>query len=215
MSHHDSISRLSDLSLAAFTDALAGDSAAPGGGAATALAGALAAALTAMVTRLTLGRPRYTAVEAEMHRLCQQADALRARLLDLADADSRAYTAVMAAYRLPKGSGEEEATRARAIQASLHDATTVPLTTAEACAEALALAAQAAAQGNRNARVDAAVAALLAHAGLAGAARNVRVNLCELGDAAYREEAVTRVEAALAAGEIALTAAPHAADERA
>lgn len=204
-----------DLSLAAFAEALASNSAAPGGGAATALAGALAAALAAMVARLTLDRPRYAGVAAEMARVCEQADALRTQLLGLVDADSQAYAALMAAYALPKGTAAQDAGRASAIQAALRAATAVPLATAEACMTALTLAAHAAEQGNRNAAGDAAVAALLAHAGLIGAARNVRLNLRGIVDAAYREETAARAADLAAAGDNALAAALRAADARA
>ncbi len=214
MSDHGESSQLADRSLAAFMEALAGNTATPGGGAATALAGALSAALAAMIARLTMGRPRYVAVEAEMARVCERADVLRSRLLALADADSQAYAAVMAAHRLPKETAAQAAARDAASQAALCEATAVPLATAEACAEALTLATQVAASGNRNAAGDAAVAALLAHAGLVGAARNARLNLRGLTDTRYRAEVDARSAAILVTGDAALTAALQAADER-
>lgn len=206
--------QLTGLSLTAFTDALAAGTAAPGGGAATALAGALGAALVGMVGRLTMDRPRYAEVAAEMARICRQADALRERLLGLMDADSRAYAGLMAAYGLPKGNADAEARRAHARQAALREATAVPLATAAACAEALALAAQAAALGNRNATGDAVAAALLAHAGLTGAAHNVRINLRGIADLTFREQALARIDDLLAAGATALAATLRAAADR-
>ena len=62
-----------EMTLAAFTDALASKQAVPGGGGASALAGALGAALGAMVGELTLGKPKYAAVEAEMASLTARA----------------------------------------------------------------------------------------------------------------------------------------------
>lgn len=211
----DNTQPLADLSVGAFTEALAGASAAPGGGAATALAGALGAALAAMVARLTLGRPRYVGVEGALAGVCAEAEQLRARLLDLLEADSQAYTALLAAYRLPKDTPDQAATRAAAIQTALRAATAVPLATAEACLAALGLAAQAAAHGNRNAAGDAAVAALLAHAGLVGAARNARLNQRGLHDAAYRTEVSAQAAKLLAAGDETLRTALNAADSRA
>ena len=76
----------------------------------------------------------------------------------------------------------------------------------------LALAGQVAAHGNRNAASDAAVAALLAHAGLLGALRNVRINLGSLQDAAFRADAEDRVTLLLEAGESASGRALAAAD---
>ncbi len=74
------------------------------------------------------------------------------------------------------------------------------------------LAGQVAAHGNRNAASDAAVAALLAHAGLRGAARNVRINLDSLKDETFRAHAADRTAALLSAGDVALERALAAAD---
>ncbi|MEJ5200418.1 MAG: cyclodeaminase/cyclohydrolase family protein, partial [Anaerolineae bacterium] len=85
---------------------------------------------------------------------------------------------------------------------------------AEAAAELLDLAGRAAALGNPNASSDAAVAALLAHAGLQGAVRNVRINLRQIGDEAFVQAAEARVAHLLERGERALKAALDAADKR-
>ena len=66
-----------DMTLAAFTQALASKTAVPGGGGASALAGALGAALGSMVGELTLGKPKYAAVEAQMTDLTARAKARR------------------------------------------------------------------------------------------------------------------------------------------
>ncbi len=214
MSEHKNDEQLAALSLAAFLEALAGASAAPGGGAATAVAGALGAALAAMVARLTVGRPRYAGAEAAMTQMCAQADALRGRLLALAGADSDAYTALMASYRLPWDTAEQKSARAAAIQAALRGAIEVPLATAAACAETLALAAQAAEHGNHSAAGDAAVAALLAHAGLLGAAHNVRLNLRGVEDVAYGAEIAARVDELTIASERVLGGVLHQSVQR-
>ncbi|MCX7669213.1 MAG: cyclodeaminase/cyclohydrolase family protein [Anaerolineae bacterium] len=205
---------LSDLTVAGWLDALAAATPAPGGGAAAALAAAMSAALVAMVAGLTVGRPRYAAVEDTMMAVLRRAEALRGELAAAADADTRAYLEVMAAYRLPKEEEPQRAERRAAIQAALRRAAEVPLAVAEAAVELLDLAGRAAALGNPNAASDAAVAALLAHAGLQGAARNVRINLLQIGDDAFVQAAETRITRLLAAGAQALSAALSAADQR-
>ncbi|QLQ08169.1 MAG: cyclodeaminase/cyclohydrolase family protein [Anaerolineae bacterium] len=72
----------SDFSLTEFSDALAADSAAPGGGSTAAIVAALAASLTAMVARLTVGRPKYAAVDRDMQRIIAAADPLRLQAAD-------------------------------------------------------------------------------------------------------------------------------------
>jgi formiminotetrahydrofolate cyclodeaminase len=214
MRDSSSSKRLSDLTVESFVAAAAADTPAPGGGSVAALAGALGAALAMMVAGLTVGRERYAAHDAEMRSLLAQADALREELVALMDADTAAYTAVMAAYRLPKDTETQRAERAAAVQTALRGAADTPLAAAAACADVLRLAVQAATHGNRNAASDAAVSALMAHAGLCGAARNVRINLKSIGDDAFCRAAEARVADLLRAGEQALVEALAAADAR-
>lgn len=132
-----------------------------------------------------------------MQAMITDADALRERLTRLVVEDAAAYDQVRKAYQLPKNTPEAEAVREAAIQASLRGASRTPLDTMAACRDVLQLAERAAAQGNPNARTDACVAALLAHAGLQGAALNVRVNLADIEDGQFIEEATAAVESLL------------------
>jgi len=201
MSTFSPTERLCTLTIDEFLGTLAADTPAPAGGAATALAGAMGAALVTMVARLTRGRARYTAHHAEMVNLQEQAEALQRHLADLADADTQAYSRVMAAYKLPKQSTSQRAQRSVAIQAALREAVEVPLTIMAACADVLDLAVIVAAHGNRNATGDAMAGAFLAHAGLRGAAYNVQTNLRSMHAEAFCETAKQRVTELVAAGE--------------
>jgi formiminotetrahydrofolate cyclodeaminase len=206
--------RLCNLTVGEFLSALASGTPTPGGGSATALAGALGGALVTMVVRLTIGRERYADVQAEIIGLQNQAEALQHNLVELMDADARAYGELMAAYRLPGCTDDEKAHRSAAIQAALRDATEVPLAVAAACADILELAAQVAAHGNANAAADAAVGALLAQAGLHGAVHNVRSNLRCIANEAFRNAAHLRATQLLTIGNAGLAATLTAADER-
>jgi len=206
--------QLGDLTIDEFLAAVAAGTPAPGGGSVAALAGALGAVLAAMVAGLTVGRERYAAHEAELRSLLAEAGALRQELVGLMDADTAAYTAVMAAYKLPKDTVAQRAERTEAIQAALREAAEIPLAAATACAGVLRLTVQAAAHGNRNAASDAAVSALMAYAGLHGAVRNVRINLKSIDDEAFCRAAETRVADLLQAGEQSLAEALAAADAR-
>ncbi len=179
-------------------DELASAEPAPGGGTVAALSGALGAALVAMVCRLTIGKKGYEAVSAEMETILPRADALRRELADSMQADTDAYTRVMAAYGLPKTSDAEKAARARAIQAALQHASDVPLRVADACAQVLDLARVVAAKGNKNAASDGGVGALMAEAGLRGAAFNVMINLSSIKDEAFVQDRRARVARLLA-----------------
>jgi formiminotetrahydrofolate cyclodeaminase len=177
-----------DKQVQVFLEELASSSATPGGGSAAALAGAMGAGLVGMACRLTIGRKRFADVEDELRGVLDEAEALRLRLTDLADADTQAFDQVMAAYRLPKQTRTEKATRQTSIQSALQGATQVPLETARACGAVVNLAAQVIDKINPNALSDAAAAALLAEAGLKSAQLNVAVNLADIDDLIFVEK---------------------------
>lgn len=171
------MSQLTEQKFSAVMEAIAGCSPAPGGGTAAALAGVMAASLVEMVANLTLGRKKYAAVQEEMSALAREARELRGALSELAAEDARAYEEVMDAYKLPKESPAEQATREAAVEKALHRAASVPLRTAEAALAVMEKAEIMALRGNRNALTDAGVATLLGSAAVKGALLNVKVNL--------------------------------------
>ena len=174
--------RFADGSVSEFLNALASPTPTPGGGTAAAFAGAMGASLLAMVAGLTKTR---TGADAERLPLVLAGSALtplRRRLASLADEDSAAFDEVMAAYRLPKASDEQKAARLRAIETGLTHASTVPLDTLRACADALEQAEAVARCGSVSAACDVSVAVGLLEAAAAGADANVRINLDGLRD---------------------------------
>jgi formiminotetrahydrofolate cyclodeaminase len=181
--------KLTDATVSGLLAAFRSSEPTPGGGSASALAAAAGASLVAMVA----GLPKPQATEsADLERLKDvgiRATALASRLESLIDEDSDAYSEVVAAFRLPKGSEAEKAARSAAIQRALTAATEAPLTVMRHCVEALEIAGTAIALGNENAATDAQVGVGLLKAALHGAAANVETNLGSLKDAEY----VTRV----------------------
>jgi formiminotetrahydrofolate cyclodeaminase len=177
-----------DKRVGVFLEELAAAPATPGSGSAAALAGAMGAALVGMVCRLTIGRKRFADVEDELRAVLEQAETLRVRLTELANADSEAFDQVMTAYHLPKETEEEGAARQAAVQAALQGATLVPLETASACATVVELAAQVIEKINPNALGDAGAAALLAEAGLKSAQLNVAINLTDIHNPEFVRE---------------------------
>jgi formiminotetrahydrofolate cyclodeaminase len=185
---------LSELTVRDLTERLASRAPVPGGGSASALAGALGAALVEMVCELTVGKPEYEEVDPVARQIGAAAAELRGSLLAAADEDAAAYLDVVAARRLRRESDEERAARKAAIGEASVAATEVPLRVAQLAAKVLDLAASIASIGNRNAASDAGAAALLAAAAARGAALNVRINLPSLPDAhPLRAEAATQL----------------------
>lgn len=171
-----------DRSVADWLGALASAQPTPGGGSASAMAGAMAASLLAMVGRLTVDKPEFEAFDARMRALTDEADDARGALLSLADRDAEAFDAVMVALRMPKTSEDEKVARSEALQGAFVGAAEVPLEVVRRAARLLALAVEAARDGNPNAVSDAAVAGQLARAAVEGAAANVEINLASVRD---------------------------------
>jgi len=181
------MSEIKDQSIQLFLDELASKSATPGGGSVSALMGAQSAALTSMVCNLTIGKPKYAKVEAEMQALLQKSEALREKLTGLIKADVDVFNRLMTAYGLPKETDEDKAARTEAIQTVLKAATEVPLECACACAEAIELSRCAANKGSLGVISDAGAAAMAGYGGLKSAALNVYINTGSLKDRQFAE----------------------------
>ncbi len=179
--------------LQTFLDALASAEPVPGGGSVAALSGALAASLLAMVCRLTIGKKGYESVGAEMQDLLKHVEPLEREFRELMQNDIDAYAGVMQAYGLSKATEAEKSARTGAIQTALKHASDIPLQVAERCATVLDLAVPIARAGNKNAASDAGVGALMATAGLRGAALNVTINLAGIKDEAFNAARRRRV----------------------
>jgi len=186
---------LVDLTTRQLLDKLASDAPTPGGGSASALAGAQAAALVEMVAALTLANPKYASAHAALTPIRTKAAGYRAELADLVDRDAEAYDGVVAAMRLPKQTDEEKAARKTARERALRYAAEIPLKTAELAAAVSDLAASSAGLANPSAGSDLQVATMLAEAALGGAAANVRINLGGAGSEDFSKRATERLDA--------------------
>jgi methenyltetrahydrofolate cyclohydrolase len=191
--------RLNELSVRDVVERLASSDPVPGGGSASALAGAMGAALVHMVVELTVGRPAAVNHETSLVEIGAAAAMWQSELMNLAELDANAYAAVVAARRLPKDSPLERDTRTVQLAAALRDATRIPLAAARTASGVLDLAGRLAPIGNRNAISDVGVAALLSATALRGAALNVEINLPYLAsDEALRQEAAEEIAGLLA-----------------
>lgn len=179
---------LTDLTIKQFLKRVASDEPVPGGGSVAALAAALSASLSEMVARLTLSKTDNTPLDEKMSVCIDRARRLQTGLIQDVDRDADAYAKVMKAYRMPKGSEQEQNIRRTAIQDALKEATSVPLSVAEMGVALLTLARTAATEGKAKAMTDALVAALMARSAVFGALYNVRINLASITDAAFKDE---------------------------
>ena len=178
--------KLAELTTAGFTDLLASDAPAPGGGSAAALEGALGAALTAMVCSLTVGKKKYAEHEELARSVQAKANELRTRFVDVMDRDTEAFNVVSAAFGMPKATDEEKAARSAAIQEGLKGCTKTPF-------EMMVLG-----KSNDSAASDLGVSALSLRAAIQGAWLNVLINIGSLKDQALAEDYRAKGEALLA-----------------
>jgi len=177
---------MAEKTVAEFLEALASSSPTPGGGSVAALSAANGAAMIAMVGRLTVGKAGFEDVEDRMDGLILAADAARVEFLELADTDAHAFDGVMAAFKLPKETDEEKATRSAAIQAGYAEAAAVPQEVARKAIHLMELAEDATAMGNPQAASDGLSAAASLYCAALCAIANVEINASAFKDESQR-----------------------------
>jgi methenyltetrahydrofolate cyclohydrolase len=175
----------SDHTVSEFLGAIRSSNPTPGGGSASALAGAMGASLLAMVAGLPKSKAATAADAERLKAAGERCAALASELEALVERDSDAYNQVLAAYTLPKGTDAEKTARAAAIQAGFRAAIDAPLDVMRACAAAAEQGVVVAALGLASASSDVQVGMELLTSALRGAKLNVETNLGSMKDADY------------------------------
>ncbi len=181
--------------LKGFSNKTASESVAPGGGSTAAYVGALGASLGTMVANLSSHKRGWNERWEFFSDWAEKGQRIKNELLQLVDEDTKAFNAILTAYRLPKGTDEEKAARKQAIQEATKYAIEVPFRTLELAFESFELAKIMAQEGNPNSASDAGVGALCARAAVHGALLNVQTNVVDLEDKNYAKEKLDRGEA--------------------
>lgn len=186
--------RLIRMTLKGFARETASESAAPGGGSVSAYMGALAAALGAMVANLSAHKRGWDDRWKEFSDQAVKGQDIMERLLKLVDEDTAAFAKIMNVFSMPKGTEEEKAARAEAMEKATLYATQVPLRTMQTVLEAMPLALEMARKGNPASASDAGVGAIAALAAVKGAQLNVRINAAGLKDRAMADSLTAEAE---------------------
>ena len=197
---------LKDTSIELFLDDLASRNPTPSGGSAAAVMGAMGAALVSMVCNLTIGRTQYRDFEEELKSVLTKAEELRRDLIKMIEEDMQAFDGVMRAYRMPRLTKDETATRAQVIQTALKTATLVPMRCCRACGEVIILGRVVGDKGNRNVVSDAGVATVAGYAALRSAALNVFTNAKVITDRIFAEKQLVELEQLLSEADTATEA---------
>jgi len=156
-----------DVTIAEFIEKLASSDPTPGGGTASAIAGAMGTALLAMTLEIsTKGQHAMIPALKEAYR----------ELLRLANEDSQAFDTFMMAKKLPRDSEEEKAKRKEAIRHARKLATEVPLKTLERCLEIVQAYSETTGELSKYVVSDAITGLELLRAAGRGAYENVLIN---------------------------------------
>jgi methenyltetrahydrofolate cyclohydrolase len=173
------------LTVSELLDAFASNQPVPGGGSASAVAGAMGASLFIMVAGLPKTRHGTDEERAALTEAAARLRPLRDELASLIDRDSQAYASVINAYRLPRSTDAEQSARRVAIDEAMRTATETPLATVRACERVMREAETIASSGAASAASDVAVGIELLKTAARGAGLNVDTNLALLKDAEY------------------------------
>ncbi len=185
-----------------FLDALSSSAPVPGGGGASAAAGAMGAALGMMVANLTAGKKKYADVEEEIIAIRRQLYDLQQRLVLLTDEDAKAFEPLSKAYGLPRSTPEEQKKKAEVMEAALYEASRPPLEMMETVLEVMRLLEILGEKGSRIAVSDVGVGISFCQAALEGASMNVFINTKSMKNRERAEEMNCRADAMIAEGTV-------------
>ena len=188
------VKKLVDMTCTGFAEETASESPAPGGGSISAYMGALAAALGTMVANLSSHKAGWDERWEFFSDWADNGMSVMNELLYLVDEDTAAFNKIMAVFGMPKGTDEEKAARAEAMEAATLYATQVPLRTMKAAFKAFEVVRAMAEEGNPNSVTDAGVGALAARSAVMGACLNVKINAAGLKDRTTADVLVKEAE---------------------
>ena len=185
--------KMIEKTVTAFTEELASPAPVPGGGGASALAGAIGISLGDMVGELTTGKKKYADVEEDIQALMKRAQALRVKLLGFVDGDAEAFAPLAKAYGIPK----DDPTRDAVMESALQVACSVPMDILRTCADAIDIIGEFAAKGSRLAVSDAGCGAILCKAAMQAASLNMYINTKSMKDRALAQALEAEADALL------------------
>ncbi|MCG0276243.1 MAG: cyclodeaminase/cyclohydrolase family protein [Thermosediminibacteraceae bacterium] len=191
---------LSEYRINEFIDELASKSPAPGGGSASALAGAIGTALVSMVANLSYGKEKFMDKEALLSEILEEAEKIKSSLILLIDKDTEAFNQVANATKMPRTTEEEKKLRSEAIERALKKATLIPLSIMEESLKALKLHEKALGNTTVNAISDLGVGVLYLRTALYGGWLNVKINLNSIKDEEFVKDVEKKARAILDQG---------------
>lgn len=185
-----------------FLDVLSSSAAVPGGGGASAYAGAIGMALGAMVANLTIGKKKYADVQEEIKQIETDSQVLMKELSLFMDKDAEAFEPLSKAYGLPKETEEQKTERTEIMEKALVTASETPLALMEKVLEAMKLLDRLSAIGSNLAISDVGVGIQMMRSALLGASLNVFINTKMMKNRAVADEMNQKAESMILEGTV-------------
>ena len=157
-----------DQPLGKYIEDLSAKLPAPGGGSASALAGAVGVSCLLMVANFTVDKKGYESCQDEIKSIIEMLEKYRRELTGLIDLDVETYTRVRDAYKSKDDN---------LIQNSLKSALLIPERMFLICSDALSLARRLAEIGNKNLVSDITCGVLFLQSAILSAKENIEINL--------------------------------------
>lgn len=154
----------------------------PGGGGASAVAGALSAALSSMVCNLTIGKKSFAAVEEDIKNILSDMNKHMESFIKFSDKDAQAFYPLSQAYSFKPQNEEEKSLHEANMEKLLFDAAIVPLDIMKEANSMLNSIDFLAKKGSKLAISDAGVAVGLLRSAVCGAMMNVVINVKYMKD---------------------------------
>lgn len=149
----------------------------PGGGGASAVAGALSAALAGMVCNLTVGKKSYIAVEDDVKRILEDMNKHMESFIRLSDKDAEVFYPLSQAYGFKLQNDEEKKLHEENMEKLLFNAAMVPLDIMKEAYSMLGAIDFLSKKGSKLAVSDAGVAVSMLRSAVCGAMMNVVINV--------------------------------------
>ena len=149
----------------------------PGGGGASAIAGALSAALSSMVCNLTVGKKSYISLEDDIKKIFEDMNKHMESFIKLSDKDAEVFYPLSQAYGFKPQNDEEKKMHEENMEKLLFDAAMVPLDIMKEAYSMLVAVDFLAKKGSKLAVSDAGVAVSMLRSAVCGAMMNVVINV--------------------------------------
>lgn len=154
----------------------------PGGGGASAVAGALSAALSSMVCNFTVGKKSFAAVEEDIKNILSDMNKHMESFIKFSDKDAEVFYPLSQAYGFKPQNEEEKSLHEANMEKLLFDAAIVPLDIMKEANSMLNSIDFLAKKGSKLAISDAGVAVGLLRSAVCGAMMNVVINVKYMKD---------------------------------